>query len=137
MYPNIFQPSSSLLLTSFALLRTRTFGASPHKKVISISTCGCCYDPSNKPYCVAALYFRLPKQLEVIPTVSCFQHYVSLQSKRTSHKSIHKEGNATSLHVGNCFHPERCIPLLPGDENVVRRPSSIDSCHMWLDKQPC
>lgn len=31
-YTNIFQSSSSLLLTSFALLRTRTFSASPQKK---------------------------------------------------------------------------------------------------------
>lgn len=63
MYPNIFQPSSPLLLTSIALLRTRTFGASPQTKKKSSPSLlvAVAMTTAINLIVLLALYSRLPK----------------------------------------------------------------------------
>lgn len=63
-HPSPCQHFSSLALT---LIRTRTFSASPLKRVIAISTHGCCYDHKIKPEFATALYEEgVPEKLDLV-----------------------------------------------------------------------
>lgn len=132
--PFSFHPSPWLHFSSLNLtfIRTRTFSASPLKRVIAISTHGCCYDHKIKPEFAAALYAEgEPEKLDLVAVctlLTCIILHCFQQIYTRGFMCIR-----TSLHLGNL--------LLTGDEDVVcetveciQKARLINDCSILADR---